>query len=40
MMIAAGTLVQSVAIYAYLDANDDVVVVALDVALHAGDELG
>ena len=40
MMIAAGTLVQSVAIYAYLDANDDVVVVALDLDSHSGDELG
>ncbi len=40
MMIATGTLVHSVAIYAYIDANDDVVVVALDIALHTGDELG
>ena len=39
MMIASGTLVHSVAIYAYFDANDDVAVVALDVALRAGDEL-
>ena len=40
MMIAAGTLVHSVAIYAYTDANDDVAVVALDIALRTGDELG
>lgn len=33
MMIAAGALVHSVALYAYLDAHDDVAVVALDVAL-------
>ena len=40
MMIASGTLVHSVAIYAYVNANDDVAVVALDVALRTGDELG
>ena len=40
MMIASGTLVYSVAIYAHLDANDDVAVVALDVGLRTGDGLG
>lgn len=38
MLIATGTLVRSVAIYAYVDANDDVAVVALDMALRTGDE--
>ena len=40
LMIAAGALVHSVALYAYLDANDDVAVVALDVELRNGDEIG
>ncbi len=40
MLIATGTLVHSVAIYAYIDENDDVAVVALDIALRTGDELG
>ena len=40
MMIATGTLMHSVALYAYVDANDDVAVVALDVAMRTGDELG
>lgn len=39
MMIGAGTLVHSVAIYAYIDANDDVAAIALDIALRTGDEL-
>jgi hypothetical protein len=39
IMISAGTLAHSVALYAYVDANDDVAVIALDIALRTGDEL-
>ena len=39
MLIATGTLVHTVAIYAYLDENDDVVVIALDIPVGTGDEL-